>query len=76
MKSSQISQSGGHDIELSANPVIVEESALESALELAGYSSESADSNADSPKIVVWLGEMSKSPFCDHKQTTKDDKCR
>ena len=34
---------------------IVEESALESALELADSSSESADSNVDSPKISVWV---------------------
>ena len=34
---------------------IVEESALESVLESADYSSKSADSNADSPKIGLWV---------------------
>ena len=34
---------------------IVEESALELALELADSSSESANSDADSPKIGVWV---------------------
>ena len=34
---------------------IVEELALESALESADYSSELADSNADPPKIGVWV---------------------
>ena len=34
---------------------IVEESALESVLESADYSSKSADSNADSPKVGLWV---------------------
>ena len=38
---------------------IVEESALESVLELADYSSESADSNADPEKIGVWVRALS-----------------
>ena len=35
--------------------LIVEESALESVLESADYISKSVDSNADSPKIGLWV---------------------
>ena len=44
--------------------LIFEESALESALESADYSSESADSNAYSPKIGVWVQALThKIPY-------------
>ena len=42
---------------------IVEESGLESALESADYSSESADSNADPPKIGVWVRALTVTNF-------------
>ena len=38
---------------------IVQELGLESALESADYSSESGDSNADPPKIGVWVQAFS-----------------
>ena len=42
---------------------ILEESALESALELAYYSSESANSNAYSPRIGVWVRAFTERYF-------------
>ena len=38
---------------------IVKKSALESMLESSDYSSKSADSNADSPKIGLWVWALS-----------------
>ena len=47
---------------------IVEESALELALESADYSSELADSNSDSQKIGVWVQAFSS--FVHHQMVT------
>ena len=43
---------------------IVDESGLESVLESADYSPKLADSNADSPKIGLWVWAFMQLQFC------------